>query len=129
MAAGLFAGRFMGASQVRVDVRQFPAALQPGDTEEIDDADFQAVPGAVMRGAMRARMVADGNRDDTAAGADEQGRQEAVDMVEMREFQEGRAAEQFQAAAGIGRAVLQKFARGRCWRCASPSAWPRNPCG
>ena len=63
--------------------------MQPGDAEQVDKADLQALPVIVMRGAMRAGMVAHRHRDHLPAGADEQRRQEAVDMVEMRQLQEG----------------------------------------
>ena len=52
--------------------------------------------------------MVDGDADDAAAGADEEGWQVAVHVVEGGEGQEGFAGEYFQSAACIGRCVAQE---------------------
>src|SRR5690625_2770599 len=89
------------------DARHLGAAHQPGYAAQVVEADPQAVEHAVLGRAAGARAVADRHALAGKAGALDQGRQVAVHVVEVGQAQEGFALDQFQAATGVGRVVLE----------------------
>src|SRR6185437_4403165 len=99
----------VGSAIAGNDLRGLSAALQPHDAEEIDDADPQAIEGAVIGAPALARPVIDDHRHGLPALALHQRRQEAMDVVEERQVEEDIPAEELQPAAGIGRAVAEEL--------------------
>ena len=83
------------------------AADQPPHAGEIENADPQPVPQAVIRYAGAARPVDHVDIADRRSPRADQRRQEAMQPVEIGQRQEDVAAERLQAAAGVARAVPQ----------------------
>src|SRR5262245_39343325 len=83
------------------------APKQPPYPEQVENADPEPVPHAVIGHAVPTRPVDHVDIADLKAFAADQRRQEAVQSVEIGERQEEVAAERLQAAAGIAGAVAQ----------------------
>src|SRR5262249_53027744 len=89
-------------------LRHAPApADEPPHAEQIQDSDPQPVPQAVVGLAVPARAVDHVDVADLQAFPPDQGGQETVQAVEIRQVEEQVAAKSFQAAAGVARAVAQ----------------------
>ncbi len=83
------------------------AADEPPHAGEVENADPQPVPKPVIRTAVPARPVNDVDiADGEAFAADERG-EKAMQPVEIRQRQEQVAAERFEPASAIARAVLE----------------------
>src|SRR5262245_62151472 len=83
------------------------AADQPPHAEQIENADPQPVPQAVVRDTVLARPIDYIDIVDRMAFAADQRRQEAMQPVEIGKPQEQVARKRLQAAAGVARAVAQ----------------------
>src|SRR6185312_8128982 len=96
------------AALVFNDLRHaFPAADEPPHASEVENADPEPVPHAVIRHAGAARTVDDVDIADVEALALDERRQETMQAVEIGKPQEYVAAERLQAAARVARAVAQ----------------------
>src|SRR5579875_2520292 len=80
---------------------------QPIDPGEVDDPGGEAVAQPVFRDPRQARAVRDLEKGDCATVALDESGQEAVIVVEARQTQIGVAAAELEAAARVGRAVLE----------------------
>ena len=87
-----------------------PAADEPPDAGQIEDADPEPVEQAVIGPARMARPVDHVHMGDPVALALDERRHEAVERVEIRQRQVDVAAERLEAAAGVAGAVLQDAA-------------------
>src|ERR1700730_17215992 len=91
----------VGSDIVFHDLGALGPTHQPHPAHELGNSDEQPVERAVIRGSTNARTMVHHHRDGAAALALDQCRQEAVTMVEKRQVEEQRAAEEVEAAAGI----------------------------
>src|SRR5215831_15465040 len=82
-------------------------AHQPPHAGEIEDADPQPVPHAVVRHAVPALAVDHVDIDHVEAVAPHQRRQETMQPVEIRQREKQVAAKRLEPAAGVARAVAQ----------------------
>src|SRR4051812_3753152 len=84
------------------------AALQPPHAQQIMYRDQQASKIGVFAAPRKPGAVADRDEADFPAFAPHQRDQEAVQVIEVWQFEKGVAPERFQAAAGIGGAIAEQ---------------------
>src|ERR1700758_4984869 len=113
----------------------FFAANEPPHAEQIAHADPQPIPKAVIGCAVLPRSVDDLDVGDAQTFTPNQCRQKPVQPVKIRQRQKQIAAERFQSAARIARAVLEYRAADRVgdarlqfleWRRLAPDALAGN---
>ena len=80
---------------------------QPCHAGQIDDAMQQSFDGPVMRAPVNTWSMIDGDRNHFAAAANDERRQKAMHMIEMRYPQKGIADEDLNSAARVRSFVLQ----------------------
>ena len=91
-----------------MDIGLAPTALQPPDTGEIDNPDRESVKRAIVGTAPGTRPMIDRERENGAAVPEEQSRQKAMHMIELRQREKIVPAENFETAARVGGCIAKQ---------------------